>query len=144
MKKHSLLIAVTCVFAAFVLGFFVGRNSTHGPVEVSVYQQVPPPAASESPTEARAEAATETAPIYDLSVEASSDEPTEPQWPLDINRATAAQLEALPGIGPALAGRIVDYREENGGFLSVEELLNVEGIGPKKLEGMLEYVTIGG
>ena len=133
MKKRSVLILVTCIFAAFALGFFVGRNSNRGPVQVSVYQAPPRPA----------ETAEQTGePVYDLTVEAQ--ETTEPQWPLNLNLATAAQLEALPGIGPALAGRIVDYRQTCGGFSSVEELLNVEGIGPKKLEGILAYVSIGG
>lgn len=53
---------------------------------------------------------------------------------LDLNRATAAELETLPGIGPALAARIVAYRQERGPFASVEDLLGVSGIGERTLE----------
>ena len=52
---------------------------------------------------------------------------------VDINRASATELEALPGIGPSLAAAIVDHREREGTFGSVEELLSVAGIGPAKL-----------
>jgi competence protein ComEA len=61
---------------------------------------------------------------------------------LDINTATAAELEALPGIGPALAGRIVAYREGHGPFSTVEELLNVDGIGAKTLAGLQPFVAV--
>lgn len=53
---------------------------------------------------------------------------------VNINTATAAQLEALPGIGPVIAERIVQLRRERGRFESVDELLDVSGIGPKKME----------
>jgi competence protein ComEA len=62
--------------------------------------------------------------------------------PLDLNRARAEQLEMLPGIGPSLAGKIVAYREQNGGFKSVDDLDNVSGIGPKKLETLRPLVTV--
>ncbi len=62
---------------------------------------------------------------------------------LDINRADARQLEQLEGIGPVLAQRIVDWRSENGGFSAIEDLLQVEGIGPATLEGMRDFVIIG-
>ncbi len=61
---------------------------------------------------------------------------------LDLNTATAAQLEALPGIGPALAQRILDYREQHGPFRQVDDLLAVPGIGPTKLEQIRPYVTV--
>lgn len=61
---------------------------------------------------------------------------------VSLNRATAAELETLPGIGPSLAERIVKYREANGAFQSVEELLNVPGIGPAKLEQVRPYVGL--
>ena len=53
---------------------------------------------------------------------------------LDLNTATASQLDALPGIGPVLAQRIVAHRLEHGPFRSVDELLSVHGIGPRLLE----------
>jgi competence protein ComEA len=62
--------------------------------------------------------------------------------PLNLNRATAEQLEALPGVGPSLAQKILDYRKEHGGFKSVEKLDDVPGIGPKKLEDITPLVTV--
>ena len=60
---------------------------------------------------------------------------------ININTADEAQLQQLPGIGPVLAGRIVAWREENGAFVIVEDLLAVEGIGLATLEGLREMVV---
>lgn len=61
--------------------------------------------------------------------------------PLDLNRASASQLDALPGIGPVLAGRIVEQRAKQGAFHSVDELLAVRGIGPRLFERLRPLVT---
>ena len=58
---------------------------------------------------------------------------------LDVNLSPAESLELAPYIGPALARRIVDYRQQQGGFLSVDSLINVKGIGPKTLEKIRPY-----
>jgi len=60
---------------------------------------------------------------------------------IDLNRATAAELEALPGVGPVLAGRIVAYRDLHGPFTAVEDLLDVGGIGEAKLAAMRDAIT---
>lgn len=62
---------------------------------------------------------------------------------IDVNTATAAELEELMGIGPVLAQAIVDYREANGPFASIDELLAVSGIGETKLEGIRDDITLG-
>lgn len=62
--------------------------------------------------------------------------------PLNLNAASATQLEALPGVGPAMARKILDYRAQNGGFKSVDELDEVPGIGEKKLETLRPLVTV--
>ncbi len=61
---------------------------------------------------------------------------------VNVNTATAAELEALPGIGEVTAQAIVDYRTENGPFASVDELLDVSGIGDVTLENIRELVTV--
>ena len=61
---------------------------------------------------------------------------------LSLNQSSATQLEDLPGVGPALAGRIVDWRTANGGFKSKEDLLNVSGIGDKLFAGVKDLVTL--
>ena len=61
-----------------------------------------------------------------------------------LNRADKDDLMALPGIGNVLAQRILEYRLAHGKFSSVEELMNVEGIGQKRLEQMLDLIAIGG
>jgi competence ComEA-like helix-hairpin-helix protein len=62
---------------------------------------------------------------------------------VNINSASADQLTALPGIGPSYAQRIVEYREKNGPFKRVEDILNVRGIGEKTFEKIRERITIG-
>jgi competence protein ComEA len=62
--------------------------------------------------------------------------------PLDLNQASAAQLDGLPGIGPVLAERIVAFREQNGPFASVDQLLDVSGIGPAVLAELAGQVRV--
>ena len=128
MKKPrlSILVAVTLLFAVFTLGFFLGRNGSHGSVELSV------------------PAAMQTLPPQTTCPEPTTPETVAVTFPIDINRADAEQLTALPGIGEVLARRIVAYREENGRFLSTQELQNVEGIGEKRLDAILDLITVGG
>ena len=72
---------------------------------------------------------------------ASWDAALEESSQLDLNRATAEELQRLPGIGASTAARIVEYRQAHGGFQRPEELQNVPGIGPKTYGGIEEYVT---
>ena len=65
-----------------------------------------------------------------------------PGVPLDLNTATVEQLDELDGIGPSIAQQIVDYREANGGFGSVEELDQVPGIGETRLAALREKVRV--
>jgi comEA protein len=120
MKKASLImIAMTLVFTAFTVGFILGRNADHNRVSISVShapKQTDPPQAT-TPTELT---------------------------PIDINTATVQQLSSLPGIGQVLAQRIISYRTANGPFESLADLTKVEGVGEKKLEAILEYITLGG
>jgi competence protein ComEA len=62
---------------------------------------------------------------------------------VNLNTATAEQLDALPGVGPAIAAAIVDYRTRHGPFHSVDDLLDVRGIGPAKLDGFRDLVVVG-
>ena len=66
-----------------------------------------------------------------------------PTGPVDLNTASAQELDSLPGVGPATAAAIVSHRDEVGRFTSVDDLLDVRGIGAAKLEGLRGLVTAG-
>ena len=115
-----LLLALSFLGCAYLIGFFILGN----------YRAFPMLAKALSP---------ETAIV---NTEPAATAPTGNL--VNINTATAEQLQTLPGIGPALAQRIRSYRAENGPFKSVAELTKIEGIGIKRLENLLGYITTGG
>ena len=126
MKKDGqlFLIGVTVLFAGFLLGMLVGRGIVQEPV---IIQQVTtePTLSGETlaPTESRSTGISSTGKI-------------------NINTASAALLDTLPGVGPVLAQRIVDYRESVGPFRSVSDLTNVEGIGSATLLKFEDMITL--
>jgi len=74
---------------------------------------------------------------------AASPAATASKSPVNINSATAAELEALPGIGARTAARIIEYRQKNGPFKKVEELMNVRGVGEKNFLKLKPQLTLG-
>ena len=82
---------------------------------------------------------------YTVAVERSvpAEEIVPERQPVDINSATAEELQQLMGVGPVLAQAIVDYRAEHGPFASVDELLEVSGIGESKLDNIRNDITLG-
>lgn len=66
-----------------------------------------------------------------------------PSKPLNLNAATAVQLEELPGVGPKMAQSIIDFRNASGPFRRVDDLLAIRGISQRKLAAIRPYVTVG-
>jgi competence ComEA-like helix-hairpin-helix protein len=67
-----------------------------------------------------------------------------PTQPININTANSSQLQLVPGIGPATANKILQMRKSYGAFKSVNDLMAIRGIGPKRLEKMKKYLTVAG
>src|SRR5947208_14038655 len=66
-----------------------------------------------------------------------------PLHPINLNTATAAELQQVPGIGPSTADKILKMRKSYGPFKSVDDLRAIKGIGPKRMEKMRKYLTVG-
>ena len=105
------------------------------PTEVAPEETVSAPAAPESTGEDRDETVSTPAEsgLQEVLVEKS----------IDINSASAEELDRLPGIGPALAQRIITYREENNGFYDIQEIVEVSGIGEKTFAKLEPYIFVG-
>lgn len=114
-KAEKLLLGITAVFLCVLAGLYVYDTRSAG---------------EEDTVAVTTEAET---PQEDLTPDFT---------PLDLNTATAAELTELPGIGEKLAERIVAYREANGPFTSVEEIMEVDGIGEGKFADLEGRITV--
>ncbi len=81
--------------------------------------------------------------IFSLLAATSFAKKKPPAKPVNINTATSEELQLVPGIGPATADKILQMRKSYGAFKSVDDLLAIRGLGPKRLEKMRKYLTVG-
>ena len=83
-----------------------------------------------------------SAAVADQAKRASAKAEASVSAPINLNTATPAQLETLPGVGAATAKRIVEHRQKTGGFKKIEELMNIKGIGEKSFLKLKPLVTV--
>lgn len=115
MKKAGYaLVILTIMICIFVCGFLIGRNQNRS--YITIHNST------------------------SISTDPVENETTANK--ININTASITELTLLPGIGPALAQRIIDYRTSVGPFRDVSDLSNVKGIGEQKLLSILDYITI--
>ena len=79
--------------------------------------------------------------VFSATIFAAKKKP--PAQPVNINTASSELLQTVPGIGPATADKILQMRKSYGAFKSVDDLLAIRGLGPKRLEKMRKYLTVG-
>ena len=121
MKKACIFtfLGLTIFFAGLIVGVFLGQTVYGSNVTVQYTSQTEPTGTTE--------------------VTASN---TKVGFLVNINTASAELLDTLPGIGPATAQKILDYRETNGPFQTKEDLLNINGIGKEKLNAIYDLITV--
>ena len=128
-KTEIVLLALTMVFLVCTGVMFMLRTAGSAQATYTIRAE-------------GTQSVSEEATLPEKEMTPPAPEPPTSECPLNINTASAAELDLLPGIGETLAGRIVACREERGGFGSVEELMEVPGIGEGKFAALEGRITV--
>ena len=160
-RLELIFVGITLAFVFFVAGFFTGRNNNSVTISEFSSLQVETsrnPGVAEVKAEPEKNNISIASPvIIDSAITDSSDntvhentEPTpiQPGAPrggdgrININTASKNELMDLPGIGPSLANNIIDYRNNNGTFKTIEDIMNVSGIATGRFERIKDKITV--
>lgn len=138
MKRKTaelLLLLLVAAVLAFLSGYALGEANRSKTVELTVQQSAEPTRRDEIHPPADTTTEPSTPPAQTAPTERTG-------GLLELNTAGKEELMELPGIGEVLAERIIAYRQENGSFHAVEDLLNVDGIGEKRLDAIRDLITV--
>ena len=127
-KPERLILGLMAALIIFTAGYFAGRATATPDGSAAILVEHPPvveETQEETPSEAAGAPESAAAEV------------------VDVNTADLETLMTLPGIGETLAQRIIDYREANGPFATAEDLMEVSGIGEKRLDAIRDFISVG-
>ncbi len=127
-KAERAVIALTVLCLIFTAGYFAGRSAAVQVISIDKLAAVPVPVLI-SPIPTQSPAISSKSPGFSEKI--------------NINTASSATLEGLPGIGSVLAQSIIDYRNKNGSFKSIEQIMAIDGIGEEKFNAMKDMIAVG-
>jgi len=157
-RLELVIIGLTFAFACFIGGYLVGRSTGAVTISPAIARQseafIAAGAAAPAPSDtANAGEAEQGGAAWQGSAETQSESMAQAAEPaasarggdgrININLASRNELMDLPGIGPTLSERIVDYRSANGPFSAIEDIRKVSGIGEKRFETIKDKITVG-
>jgi len=135
---QSLLLKLGMLAMTMGVVFWIGWQAPEPSLTVVGSEAIPAaiekPVAPSKPDLVQAQASRKAAKPVLGPAQAHAAAPPQKRGPLDLNRASAEELESLPGIGSVIAQRVIEYRKAAGGFQTVEDLRQVKGIGAKKFD----------
>lgn len=146
MKLKSYEVVVIIIALAvicFTVGFFAGRGSAHTKINIETQEEITNSSHSDAESDDNSDNSEKTEPKSEIDDTADTAENSQTADKININTASGAELESLPHIGEVLAGRIIDYRTEHGNFKTIEEILNVSGIGESTFGDIEDLITVG-
>lgn len=136
LEKYKWLIGAILLFVIVVGIFIIWQDRSRGTKKVQENQEV---RELKNQNELLREQLSQQSQVAGASVSDEADESDK----INLNSATAEELDTLPNIGPARAADIISYRQENGGFQTIEEIKNIKGIGDKSFEDLKDLITVG-
>lgn len=140
IDKYRLIIGIVLVAVILVSGgILVGMNLKNSP---SINSGSSADASTTSTSSSFLSSSPSSTALAKSAAKSASPAAAQVSGKININTATLSQLDGLPGIGPAYAQRIIDYRAANGPFKSVDGLDKVKGIGPKTIEKLRDKATV--